>query len=179
MKIFVPVLEKHKGEYLPFLDQVSLASLGIDLPACGNCLLTVSVQASYVAGRVLVKGQWQVDLSGECSRCLEPTVYTLAERFSEEFVPVGTAASEGGAVKAPAGDEESLVYTGEILDLTEYLRQSFLMAQPLKILCREDCRGLCPGCGIDRNKEVCRCRDEVIDPRLGVLMVLKDKTKQP
>lgn len=179
MKIFVPALEKHKGEYLPFSYQVSLASLGIDLPACGNCLLTVSVQASCVADRVLVKGQWQVDLSGECSRCLETTVYTLAEQFSEEFVAAGTSAAEGGGGKAAAGDEETLVYTGEMLDLTEYLRQSFLMAQPLKILCREDCRGLCPGCGVDRNKEACRCRDEVIDPRLGVLMVLKDKTKQP
>ncbi|MEW5920678.1 MAG: DUF177 domain-containing protein [Bacillota bacterium] len=175
MKIFVPDLEKHEGEFIPFIRQVSLASLGVDLPGCDQSCMTVTFHASYVAGRVLVRGQWQVELTGECSRCLAQTAFSLTEQFTEEFIPLRGAAAEGGENTVASEGEETLVYAGEVLDLKEYLRQSFLMAQPLKILCREDCRGLCPGCGVDRNREECRCREEAIDPRLRVLMALKDK----
>ncbi len=177
MKIFVPELEKKKGEFLPFLYRVSLASLGVHLPGCSQSPLTVSLHASYLGGRVLVKGQWQINLIGECSRCLEQTPYSLSEQFTEEFISGGSGVQEAGW-GLYRDEEEVLVYRGEILDLKEYLRQSFLVAQPLKILCHDDCRGLCPECGVNRNQGECRCQNEALDPRLGVLVALKNKLKE-
>lgn len=174
MKIFVPNLEKHGGDFTPFVQQVPLVSLGINLPGDAEPYMTVNVLAASVAGRVLVRGHWQAELTGECSRCLEETVYRVEEHFSEEFQTSKGPVHE--ARERDAGEaEDILFYTGDLLDLKEYLRQSFLISQPLKILCRDDCKGLCPGCGADRNRKECGCREEIVDPRLRSLMLLKEK----
>ena len=52
------------------------------------------------------------------------------------------------------------------------LREQFYLALPMQPLCRPDCQGLCPSCGIDRNVDTCQCKTEWIDPRLSVLKTL-------
>ena len=69
----------------------------------------------------------------------------------------------------PTGDDETDSWvihqkTGEV-DLTEPLREAVMIALPQKRVCRDDCHGLCPQCGIDLNQESCRCEDESVDPR--------------
>lgn len=54
------------------------------------------------------------------------------------------------------------------VDLSELARETFILNMPSKTLCREDCRGLCSGCGVNLNYEKCRCKKEV-DPRLAAL----------
>ena len=175
MKIVIPDLEKHTGKFVSFSEQVSLNTLGIDVTGNRDTVMTISVQASYLGDRVLVKGRWHVDLKDACSRCLEPTVYPLEEQFTEEFTRLhGSTPEASGDTEEPEG-EDILYFSGDVLDLAEYLRQSFLLSQPLKILCRDDCRGLCPGCGVDRNKEECSCKVDKIDPRLRVLEGYKKK----
>lgn len=174
MKLFVPHLEKFGGEFVPYAQQVPLVSLGINLPGNAEICMSVNVQAAFVAGRVLVQGHWQADLPGECSRCLGETVYCVEEHFSEEFRLSKGPVQEYWDRDA-GGAEDILFYSGDVLDLKEYLRQSFLLSQPLKILCREDCKGLCPICGADRNKDECGCNQEIGDPRLRSLMALKRK----
>jgi len=49
------------------------------------------------------------------------------------------------------------------------MREQFFLALPMKPLCREDCKGLCPVCGINRNRETCTCQSEWVDPRLEPL----------
>ena len=64
-----------------------------------------------------------------------------------------------------------------VIDLSEDVRQTILLAVPLKLLCSEECRGLCPGCGVDLNKEPCRCTDAQGDHPLGGLReALKHRT---
>ncbi len=175
MKILIPSLEKHAGEFVPFSDQVSLAALGIDAAENENAVMDINVQASYLGDRVLVKGRWHVDLKELCSRCLEQTEYGLEEQFTEEFTRITGSEPDSGGERAIFVGEDTFSYSGDVLDLAEYLRQSFLMSEPLKILCSDDCRGLCPVCGVDRNREECRCQDEKIDPRLRVLEQFKKK----
>ncbi len=175
MKILIPSLEKHAGEFVPFSDQVSLAALGIDAAGSEDAVMNINVEATYLGDRVLVKGRWYVDLKDVCSRCLEQADYRQEEQFTEEFTRLTGSAPEADPDCAPFAGEENFSYSGDVLDLAEYLRQSFLMSQPLKILCREDCRGLCPVCGVDRNREECCCQDEKIDPRLRVLERFKKK----
>ena len=174
MKLFVPNLEKHGGEFIPYEQQVFLVSLGINLPGNAELCMTVNVLAACVAGRVLVQGHWQAQLPGECSRCLGETAYCVEEHFTEEFRMIKGPVHEIRE-RFAGGAEDVLFYTGDVLDLKEYLRQSFLISQPLKILCRDDCKGLCPGCGVDRNKKECGCNQEMGDPRLRSLMALKGK----
>lgn len=173
MKLVLATLERHGGKFVPFAFESSLVSLGIDAPGNEKAMLTLAGQASYLTGRVLVRGSWQVELSDVCSRCLEQTSYRLGEQFSEVFVrrKGTTAPAEDGDDESP--EEEVLLFSGEMLDLTEYISQSFLMSQPLKILCRDDCLGLCPICGGDRNQQECNCREDKIDPRLEILKGFK------
>lgn len=172
MKLYIPDLQKNEGKFYPYKDTLSLETgLGV------KPLLRISLQAASIHSRVVIKGQWKADLQGECSRCLQKFNYSLKEDFYEEFDHLQNQSAEikgsAGGVDLEAGDR--FVFWGDFLDLNEYFRQSFLMSQPLKILCREDCRGICPVCGIDRNKKQCSCRQEKIDPRWAVLQKIKDK----
>ncbi len=60
-------------------------------------------------------------------------------------------------------------YKDETLDLGELMREQFYLVLPMKPLCRPDCKGLCPVCGINRNRETCTCQTEWTDPRLDAL----------
>ena len=71
-------------------------------------------------------------------------------------------------------DEENddiLLLEGGTIDLSELVREAFILNMDTKTLCREDCKGLCPGCGANLNYETCRCKKE-IDPRLAALAKL-------
>ncbi len=80
-------------------------------------------------------------------------------------------AGEDGAEVAD-GDIDTFPFDGETLDLEPLLREQFVLAIPYSPLCREDCKGLCPQCGIDRNTGTCAC-EKPIDPRLAALKGLK------
>jgi uncharacterized protein len=73
---------------------------------------------------------------------------------------------EEGSHKAPAGEEvQYLSPDMNILDLGEDVRQFLILAVPQKLLCRDDCKGLCPECGVNRNKVQCECTTQEIDSR--------------
>ena len=80
---------------------------------------------------------------------------------------------EGVVENAGAGAEnienDAFIYESDLLDITEPVRESLLLAVPLQSLCREDCRGLCPVCGADRNEGDCGCDATTVDPRLAAL----------
>ena len=175
MKIFISSLERHAGEFVPYSAKISLASLGIHIPGNEDGVMNTDIQASHLGDRVLIRGRWEVELQDVCSRCLEQTAYRLEEQFTEEFTRLDEPVSGDSHESEGFWEREDFVYSGEVLDLREYLRQSFLMSQPFKVLCREDCRGLCPVCGVNRNDEECRCQEEKIDPRLRVLEEYKNK----
>jgi uncharacterized protein len=116
-----------------------------------------------------------------CSRCLEPFAVPVHATVETRFVPAGDLAKvtadtvRSGAV---GDDVEELElglaeYRDEAIDLGEVIREQFVLALPMKPVCAEDCRGLCPVCGVNRNLDTCECRQEWVDPRLAVLAELK------
>ncbi len=169
MRLYIPDLKKEEGKFIPFHVSIKLATGNTD-----DAVMDVRLEAAYVAQRVIIKGEWHVELEGECSRCLEKLTYPLKDSFYEEFIHLKSPADPKGfgEVKEP-DKEERFVFKGDSLDLAEYFRQSFLMAQPLKMLCRTDCKGLCPVCGINKNNGECRCEQKGIDPRWAALEKLK------
>jgi uncharacterized protein len=116
-----------------------------------------------------------VDLVGPCMRCMEPARVRLE-----------VDASEYSADERPAGEDEfdedvhSVYVEGDRLDLALWARDSIAELVPVTILCREDCAGLCPTCGANRNLEPCDCAVEATDSRWDALKELADRlAKEP
>lgn len=109
---------------------------------------------------ILVQAQLSIAVDNECSRCLELVEQTVEVAIEELFV------------HPPSSISEFSVAADGNLDLAPLLRAEVLIAMSHRVLCQEDCQGLCPTCGINRNRETCRCADDNIDPRLLALKKL-------
>lgn len=116
-----------------------------------------------------------------CSRCLEPFAVPVDAAVDTRFVPPDEFA-KATAETVRSGEIEDDVenhdlglaeYRDETIDLGEVMKEQFILALPMKPLCQEDCKGLCPVCGINRNRDACECRQDWVDPRLAVLAELK------
>jgi len=127
---------------------------------------------------VHVRGRLAASLGVACARCLEPFKIGVDQELDLFYLP--HRAGEDEAAEAEDGvelsDHEMVVayYRGNRLDLGEMIREQFFLTLPMKRLCREACRGLCPGCGINRNVTTCDCKPEP-DVRFSALKTLLDK----
>lgn len=110
-----------------------------------------------------------------CSRCLEPFELPVDREFDLRFLPAGATEPE------PDEDEETEVedddvavtfYRDEQIDLNELLQEQFYLALPMKPLCSEGCKGICPQCGANRNVSLCDCNPHWEDPRMAGLKTL-------
>jgi uncharacterized protein len=116
---------------------------------------------------VWVKGRLQARVPQHCGRCLEPYALTVTPEVDARFVP--NPRRRGEEVELGADDLETDVYDNGVLDLTTLLETETTLLLPMKPLCREDCRGLCPICGGNRNVSSCRCAVNMDDPRWAPL----------
>jgi uncharacterized protein len=110
----------------------------------------------------------------ECSRCLERFECTISSDFYLNLVPDG---AEFGVGESEVSEESaSLFFASEgRADLAQIAAEQVNLGLPLKPVCREDCKGLCPTCGVNRNRIECGCRDEDVDPRLAPLLDFKKR----
>lgn len=104
----------------------------------------------------------------DCTRCLAPIEKQIAFRFNVAYVP-REALIESEEKELEADDLDVDALNGNELDLNEVVREQIQLNLPEKILCREDCKGLCEKCGADLNLIDCSCRDDEIDPRWAAL----------
>jgi uncharacterized protein len=132
---------------------------------------------------VFLEGEARGLLALECSRCLARSRQPVRERFRLVLEPAGDrvpADPEGAAALARDGlylsDElESGWFRGSEIDLGAFFREVIALALPVQPLCREDCRGLCPSCGVDRNQESCRCHEVRPPSPFEALRGLRDR----
>jgi uncharacterized protein len=92
-------------------------------------------------------------------------------------VAVGSGRAEEGEQAAMEQEGSILYHDGLELDLGETIREAVILEIPQVVLCRPDCRGLCPGCGSDLNEGACKCTPEGGDPRWDALKHLKDSSR--
>jgi uncharacterized protein len=116
-------------------------------------------------------GSVKAELELACSRCLEPLRLPVAAPFDLRYLPAARAAEEPER-EVREEDLGTSYYDHDELDLNELMREQFYLVLPMKPLCREDCRGLCPQCGINRNTGTCGCSLAWEDPRLAALKSL-------
>ena len=114
--------------------------------------------------KVTVRGEATAELQLECDRCLNSVSIPVATSFEVEYVTPDTYQA-GPAAELLDEDLSLSIFDGEVIDIDELVREQLLLALPAQILCREDCKGLCPECGGDRNQADCKCQEPEIDPR--------------
>jgi uncharacterized protein len=126
---------------------------------------------------IRLKGDLATRLEISCARCLEPVAHDVARKFDLLYRPQGTDAR---AEELSVTDAEAEIgyYRGNGVQLEDVLREQVLLALPLKLLCREQCKGLCPQCGKNLNAESCSCAQQLDDPRWTALKDIKKKLEQ-
>ncbi len=109
-----------------------------------------------------------------CARCIEPVRQTVACSFDLLYRPMeGTKGSDEVAISE--AETEIGFYSGDSMELEDSVREQVLLAFPVKVVCRKDCKGLCPQCGRNLNQESCDCASKPADVRWSALRDLRDK----
>jgi uncharacterized protein len=128
-------------------------------------------------GAYAVSGRARTRLEVECSRCVEPFQVPVDATFDLRYVPYAENTGEG---EREVGEDDltTAYYRAGMLDIIELLREQFVLALPMKPLCGDDCRGLCPQCGTNLNKTPCDCPPKWEDTRLAPLKSLLTRDKE-
>jgi uncharacterized protein len=119
-------------------------------------------------------GRITTTLELTCGRCLERFTQALDEPFDLLYLPHQDNVGEG-EVEVEDDDLTTAYYRDEVIDLGQLMREQFYLALPMKPLCGEGCRGLCPACGTNLNLGACSCAQQAADPRWDALRSLADR----
>ncbi len=153
----MPKVQTARGSKVPFEFSATTENLfGEDLSAEGFIGdVKISGEVEEVGKNFVVRGQIDCTKTFTCDRCLTQATENQMHEFEEEF------------------DRSQVVE--DLIDITELLRDTLLAGQPMKNLCKADCKGLCPVCGANLNDGECECDKFIVDPRLETLKDLKLK----
>ncbi|TDI99044.1 MAG: DUF177 domain-containing protein [Candidatus Dadabacteria bacterium] len=131
-----------------------LSKIGIDL------------QVTRVLKEVTVTGNVHLSIQTSCSRCVEPVRIELSPYVSLVLSPADKISDEDD-------DLEHETYRDDEIDLSNYLMEQIAISLPIKVVCNEDCKGLCTICGTNLNQETCTCESEKVNPKFAILKNLK------
>jgi uncharacterized protein len=109
-----------------------------------------------------------------CDRCLKPVRLAAGAELDLMLVERARPRSTSGETELSESDLGVVEVAGDSFDTRPLVMEQVALGVPMKPLCREDCRGLCPVCGIDRNEATCDCATARVDPRWAGLAALKD-----
>ena len=154
------------GQSVSFSDSIDLSDLqyGTCRPVCEPVLASGTVRNT--AGVLMMQGLITTTIHGVCDRCTES--FTRDVEIPINVVLVTELADEENE------DEGVFNLVGDSADLEEIVRTVFVLNMDSRLLCSEDCKGICGGCGKNLNHESCVCQKE-IDPRLAALQQLLKK----
>ncbi|MBQ8551221.1 MAG: DUF177 domain-containing protein [Clostridia bacterium] len=137
----------------------------------------VFTKPAAVTGKIVNMGGYisldvtvSVEYDAECARCLKPLSRCFETSFSR------TVVNRGDLVNTSEEDADDYIEIVDgMLDLDTVCAEQLMMEFPMKEVCRDDCKGLCPKCGHDLNEGDCGCQRKEIDPRLAILQKLLEK----
>ena len=115
----------------------------------------VSFSGTYMLAdeTVIVRGVARAVIESPCARCLTATETSVEAEVEEAFIR-----DKGEEREA---DDDQYMYSGHVLELDEAVRTALLLEMPSRVLCKEDCRGLCDQCGADLNINECSCQKDL------------------
>jgi len=124
-------------------------------------------------GEVRIQGRLDVLMEAECDRCLGRAKFPLDSNFDLFYRPMSYIAREE-EVEIDEGEAQLGFYEGGGMELEDVLREQILLAMPMQRICSDDCKGICPVCGKNRNETPCDCKSEPAGDRWEALRGLKD-----
>ncbi len=130
--------------------------------------LEVSAEAELAGKEIRIRGHISGTMEAACDRCLEQTEIPINQGFDLPCRPMEEIAHEE---EVEVGEDELKVgfFSGDGVNLSDVVREQVLLAVPIKVVCRPDCRGLCPLCGANRNVRQCGCSPEHEDSPFAFL----------
>ena len=166
MRIELENLEGGKGEFARVYQPDELNPVDERVSLIAPAAISGKVRLS--GNQVFVNGHLDARTQVECDRCLKPVEVPVAADFTLDYI----SGSEYESTETAELTEDELsvaVFDGDGLDVDEIAKEQILLAVPTRMLCSEDCKGICPECGTDRNTGECKCVTDDIDPRWAAL----------
>jgi uncharacterized protein len=133
--------------------------------------IDVACSVRRIKETVFIEGSVTASAEAPCCRCLETACMPLQVSFKYTFSPAPLEPQE--EVELNAEDLELAYYEEDTIDLDRVIFEQIMLQIPIKPLCGETCKGLCPHCGINLNRASCQCEAETFDERLAVLKKFK------
>ncbi len=158
-------------EYAPDVTQVG------PLPVTGRADLILENRGhNNVVNDIRLRAAYHGQLEVLCARCVEPVAMPIEGSFDLIFRP--DDADADSAERAITTDETEIGYYDKSgLLLEDVVREQVLLSLPARILCTDDCKGLCPRCGQNLNSASCNCESTAVDPRWNALGALASQVK--
>ena len=158
MKINIASVLRYDGASKEFSGDVELGNLDY----MGSTLsfkepVLIKGKVYNIGGALEIKAEITGEYTSECSRCGQMVTGKLA---GELFESIDSDLTDV--------DEECITVSGNVIDISGSIDACIYEQLPMQPLCKEDCKGLCPVCGIDLNKNECNCDDTVYDPRFAI-----------
>lgn len=140
-----------------------------EMPAAGPVSMHVEAKKGDLPGEYLVDGTASFTADLTCSRCTEPYPFANASEFHLKFRPRPEVSQENEEIEIGAEELDVEFYSERSIPLRDLAAEQIQLQIPMKPLCSDECLGLCPQCGTNRNREACNCDASVIDERWGAL----------
>lgn len=165
MVIDIGAIKSTVGKSMRFSLQTEWPPMdGVPQFVAGHSPLELEVEATNTGHGYLLTGTGRGTAKLRCTRCLGHFLFPLEICFEQDY-----ESSRDPHAEPKDCASDILYFSGDCIDLTELTYQSLALAIPYQLLCRPDCRGLCPTCGQLLNVSTCGCASEEVDPRLKVL----------
>ncbi len=178
MFIRISDLELRQAEYDESF-QPGMIEFGQDLKQVGPLKIKGRAELikEHLGGKAIVPnirlvGAWSGDFEANCARCLEAVGQHLEREYDLIYRPLGSD-RRADEVSISEAETEIGYYQGEGMELADSLREQVLLAAPVKVVCSEACKGICPQCGKNLNEGSCNCAPVMTDPRWDALKDLK------
>ncbi|MDI6786458.1 MAG: DUF177 domain-containing protein [bacterium] len=140
----------------------------------GNIKVDLLLEA--IENTINLTGKINTEVELECNRCLRNFNYPLNISVNNNFIKKGIDKTEG-CFELKKEDVDNLYFQGECIDLLRNIREEILLNIPNYSLCKEDCLGFCPKCGIDLNCMSCNCKNNKENPFAILNTLIKEKEK--
>lgn len=166
----IPTLERRKIPFDQVFEPGSIDFLDENLTQAGDLEATgvAELVDPFGAREIRVHGNLSGDMQVACARCLEPIRLSVSGPVDLFYRPMAQIAREE-EVAITEAEAEMGFYEGGGIELADVIREQVTMVLPMRSICREDCRGICPICGKNRNREMCGCAESFSDPRWEAL----------
>ena len=145
--------------------------VGVEFPKGAHGTGAITDNGGYMRLRMKLSAPY----TAECARCLEEVQGVFEEQFERTVVTRGALTEEQLEENF---DEYAVLDAEGILNIDDEVAETVSLLFPKKILCDEDCAGLCPVCGKPKKSGDCGCVTKEIDPRLAVLQKLLDNSEK-